>query len=68
MMTETEGRAYSLQLMEHKSKKCLRCCGRADLKKGGFMCMYGEDAKTRMQSIRNCPKFRLDDDRGRWLG
>ena len=67
MMTETESRAYSMQMMEHKAKKCARCCGRSDLKKGGFMCMFGENAKARINSGRNCPKFHLDEDGRRWL-
>lgn len=66
-LTPTEAGAHRLAMQEHKAKKCHRCCGRLDLKAGGFRCAWGEDAQERMRDLKHCGKFMLQDDQGEWL-
>lgn len=66
-LTQTEAGAHRLMMQEHKAKRCHRCCGRHDLKTGGYICGWGKIAREQMTAIKLCDKFMLNEDRGDWL-
>jgi len=67
VLTATESGAQRLQNIENRAAKCKRCVGRGDLKRGGYVCMFGRDALAQMQNIKNCDRFILREDQSAWL-